>query len=164
MAKLELEIVGYNDALNNLTINGKRVKLINNKNNTRTCFIEAEQAEVVVYKTHNYFGKRWFWWNLFYYLISIFGIFDFDKNKRCLVVDFRFNLKLAKETKATLSIQNFENGGKFAEIECEEEIEIINNVQYFDLEGQKRRKKMKPAKIGIFVGFAVIVTLLIIFI
>lgn len=162
MAKLELEFVGYNDAINSLTINGKRVKLTKNKNNTRTCLVEAEHAEIVVYKTHNYFGKRWFWWNLFYYLISVFGLLDFNRNKRCLVVDFRFNLNLTKETKVVISIQNFENGGKFAEIECEEQVDIINNVQYFDVEGQKRHKKMKPAKIGIFLLFALVVTLLII--
>lgn len=164
MAKLELEIVGYNDSLNSLTVNGKRVKMINNKNNTRTCFVEAEKAEVLVFKTHNYTGKHWFWWNLLYYLISIFGIFDFNNNKRCLVVDFRFNLKLENDTKVIMKINNFEDGGRFAELESEVELEEISNIQCFDKIAQKRQKKMKKAKIGIFFGSVALIAILVVLI
>ena len=163
MAKLELEIVGYNNALNSLTINGKNVKLINDKkSNKRRCFVEADQAEVVVCKTHNYTGKHWFWWNLFYYLISIFGIFDYNNNKRCLVVDFRFNIKLENETKVVMKINNFEDGGRFAELESEAEVEEISNVQCFDKTAKIRHKKMKKAKAGIFIVSVVLITLIVI--
>lgn len=149
MAKLELEIVGYNDALDNMLINGKKQKFTNNKIGGRTCTIEADKAEVVVYRTHNYIGKYWFWWSLLFYFVSIFGIFDSKANFRCLVVDFRFNVKLEKDKKITLKIQNFEDGGKFAEIENEEEVEILNNVQFIDKEAIKRKKKFKKVKFAI---------------
>ena len=165
MAKLELEIVGYNNALNFLTINGKKVKMVNDKkSNKRSCFVEADKAEVIVCKTHNYTGKHWFWWNLFYYLISVFGIFDFNNNKRCLVVDFRFNLNLENDTKVMMKINNFEDGGKFAEIESEVELEEISNIQCFDKEAQRRHKKMKKAKTGIFFGSVALIAILVVLI
>ena len=163
MAKLELEVVGYNDSINMMTINGKRVKLQYNKETkTRSCFVEADKAEIVIYKTHYYTGKHWFWWNLLYYLISIFGIFDSNHNKRCLVVDCRFNTNLETDKKITLNVQNFEDGGKFAELQSDEPFEEISNIQYFDQEAQKRHKKMKKAKIGIFIGFAILITLIVV--
>lgn len=164
MAKLELEIVGFNDAINSMNINGKKCKFKIGENRTRSCIIEADKAEIVIYKTHIYNGKCWFWWSLLYFIISIFGIFDVRQNARCLVVDCRFNINLEKDTKTTLKINNFEDGGRFADIESETPIELINNVQYFDKQAQKRHKKMKKARFAISFISIILIVLAIIFI
>ena len=162
MAKLELEVVGFNDVLNTMTINGKKQKL-KTVNNVRTCSVEADKAEIVIYQTHAYLGKNWFWWSLFYYIISIFGIFDINNNKRCLVVDCRFNVNLDRDKKFVLKIQKFEDGEKFAEIEGDE-VEILSNVRFFDLEAQKRHKKMKKIKFAIsFLTILLVTALIVIF-
>ncbi len=166
MAKLELQIVGYNDALDYLQINGKKQKLTTNPDKTRTCVFEGENAEITIYKPHNYVGKNWFWWSLLFYFISIFGIFDVKQNKRCLMVDCRFKVTLEKDKKVVLALNKFEDGGKFAEIQTEEAVEETSNIQFYDKVAQKRHKKMKWAKFGIsfltLILVAVIITLKII--
>lgn len=163
MAKLELQVVGYNDVLDNMQINGKKCKFTVNEDKTRTCFVEADRADIVICKTHFYTGKAWFWWSLLYYIISIFGIFDLRQNKRCQVIDCRFEVNLEKDKKVILKIQNFEDGGAFAEIESEETINLINNTQYFDKVAQKRIKKMKKAKFAISFLTIITVALILIF-
>ena len=160
---LELKVVGFSDLLNTMIVNGKKVKLKTNKDNTRTCQITADKAEIIIYRTHQFTGKAWFWWSLLFYFISIFGIFDVRQNKRCQVTDCRFNIDLKNDTKATMKILKFEDGGKFAEIECDEPVELINNVQYFDKVAQKRFKIMKRVKIGLFFALVATITLLIVF-
>ena len=150
MVKLELEIHGFNPALNNMFINGKPVKLQNNRNGTHSCIVETDKeiTQIEIFKSHQYTSKHWFWWNLLYYFVSIFGLFDIRQDKRCLVVDCRFNVNTIADTKVNLNVLNFENGGKLLDIQGDN-IEVINNVQYFDTDAQKRHKKMKKAKTAI---------------
>ena len=155
MAKLELNITGYNDTLNSMLINSKKQKLGGLNQGIRKCYFEGDKAEIVIFKTHQYIGKFWWLWSIFFYLISIFGIFDSYYNKRCLVVDFRFNVNLDKDKTINLKIQNFEDGGKYAEIESVEEFEEISNIQYFDKDAQKKHKKMKKIKFLLFVLIAI---------
>ncbi|MBP3431979.1 MAG: hypothetical protein J6K39_03915 [Clostridia bacterium] len=164
MTKLEIEVVGFNTALNMMTANGKYVKLKKHDNRTRTCVVEPEQktVDVVIYKSHAYTGKCWFWWNLLYFIISIFGIFDVRQEKRCLCVDCRFKIDVEKDSKVTLKILNFEDGGKVLEIESEAKVEELSNVQGYDKEAQKKHKKMNKAKIGIVAGVIILSVVLII--
>ena len=166
MSRLELEIQGYNYAIETMTVNGKSCKMTNKNNSTKTCIIEniEGKAEVVIYKAHHYIGKNWFWWNLLYFLVSIFGIFDVRHDKKFLVVDCRFNVLVSGDTKAVLMINDFKDGGRFLDVECENNIEKIANKQYFDKTAKEKHKKMKKAKIGITVASLVAIALILIFV
>lgn len=146
---LKLQVEGYNDALSHLTINGKSQKLKKNDKYHRECELEIEgdKAEILIYKTHNYVGKNWFWWNLLYFFISVFGLFDISKKTKCIVVDCRFTIHLTSETNALLKVQNFSDGGKFLQVETQNQVDELANIQIFDKEAQKRQRKMKNAKV-----------------
>ena len=154
MAKLQFELVGYNDALNTMTVNDKFVKFQKNKQGKRVCTVETNKdvAEVIIYQSHHYNGKAWFWWNLFCYFISIFGIFDVRQNKRFLVVDCRFNITLSQDTNVVLNILKFEDNGKLLEVETDAQVEQLTNIQYFDTEAKAKHKKMKKAKLLLTFG------------
>lgn len=163
MTKLEIEIIGYNDAVESMTIDNKSVKIVK-EDKIRKCVYESDCniAEVVICKAHHYSGKRWFWWNLLYYLISIFGVFDIRHNKKFNVIDCRFDVNLTKDTTVKLSIKDFENNGEFVDIEADAVIIEKANIQYVDDIAKQRHKKMKKAKIGIFISVIVITILALI--
>lgn len=62
MAVLKLEVVGKSDALSNLQIDGKRVKLKKNRRGPSYCEVEVagNVAEITVLKSHHYGGKTGF--------------------------------------------------------------------------------------------------------
>ncbi len=165
MAKLELEFVGFNDALNRMTINGKFAQIEKMQDGTKKCVAEVTEptAEVVVYKSHYYTGKAWFWWALLYYVISLFGIFDARQDKKCMVIDCRFKINLDTDKKVVLKVKDFEDGGKFLEFEGETQVEELINKQYFDMEARKRHKKMRKAKAAMTVCSLVIIAFVLIF-
>lgn len=165
MARLELLIEGYNDALNSITINQKLVKITSKKGERKiTCDCKNGECEVVIYKGHQYQTKNWFWWNLLYFFISIFGIFDIFHDKKFMIVDCRFKIDVSKDTKATIKVLNYVDGGKFAEITSEDRIEEIENIRFQDKEGKKKHKTMKKFKLAFWLSAIVITVALVILI
>ena len=162
--KLELEIVGVYDKANTVVVDNKVVKLKKKDSNTRYAIIETKnpKVEVSVYKAHQYFGKGWFWWQLLCFFISIFGIFDIKQDKKMLVADCSFLVYVTNDTKVILKREDYQDGGKFLKIETSEIIQEKSNIQYIDKMAQKRHKKMKGAKFGIFAGAVVLAILLLI--
>ena len=158
MAKLELQIIGFNETLSNMTINGKQLKINSIYNGVRTSVIETKKdyAEIVVYKNHYYSSNAWFLINLFYFFISLFGIFDIRHDKKCTVIDCRYVLKLTELTKATIRLNQFTDGGRFIELKSSNPVKEIQNIQYYDTLAQKRYKRMKLVKLAIF--FAAMIT------
>ena len=78
MAKLEFEFVGFYDCDRYITVNGKFVKFEKTEKKTYTCNVETidDKCEVMVYQPHKYTGKHWLLWNLMFFIISLFGLFD----------------------------------------------------------------------------------------
>ncbi|MBQ3494393.1 MAG: hypothetical protein IJA69_03160 [Clostridia bacterium] len=165
MARLELEFTSYNDALENIYINGKKQKLIRKRNKTCICTaeVEGDVAEVQIVKSNHYATKNWFWWNLLYFFVSVFGLFDNHQNKRIVSVDCSFRVDTTADKKLMLKIQNFADGGEFVSF-LGEEVEQISNIQSYDKEAQKRNKKMKKAKWAIGALCLVVVAVVVVFV
>lgn len=164
MANLEFEFIGFKDLNNCITVDGKFVKLKKTRKKTYKATVETNnKSEVVIYKTHYYNGKNWFWWNLLYYIVSIFGIFDIKQDKKCLVLDAKFSVTTQNDSKVIVKRQNFEDNGKLVSIETEAQVEEFSNVQYHDKEARKKHKKMKKFKIiTTIVSMIIIITLIVI--
>ena len=166
MKKLEIEFHGHHTALDTMTVNGKRVKIKKKEFPVRTCQIETDKdkAEVIIYQTHHYIGKAWFWWSLLYHFVSLFGLFDMRQNKRCQVIDCRLDIDLKEDTKVNIKINDFVDGGKFALIEENVAVKEVSNIIYNDQEAQKKHKKMKKAKTWITLLSIVAVFVIIMFV
>lgn len=163
MVVINMDFVGYNAALNTMTVNGNPVKIIKNKDGSRNCSVEVEEGktEIVVFKSHFYTGKYWFWWNLMCFMISFFGLFDVRVDKKFLVVEYKAVLDITKDTNISINVADFENGGKFVDLVTEAPMEVVANKQYFDKEAKKKHAKMKKAKWAVFIACAAITTVLI---
>lgn len=165
MAKLELEMIGFHDKIDFVSINGKRPKISKNDNGNRYCVIETSEpkAEIVMFKAHHYIGKNWFWWQLLYFFVSLFGLFDIRQDKKCLVVDCRFTIDVNQDTKVVVKRANFEDGGKYLDIETTANVEVSSNKQYIDKEAQKKHKKMKKIKAAITICTLILAIVLVVF-
>lgn len=162
MTKLNLEFVGFNNKDASILINGKYEKLKKTREKAYTCSVETDlkESEITIYKSHNYIGKNWFWWNLLYFIVSVFGLFDIRQNKKCLVLYSRFTISTENDTEAIIKRQDFEDEGKLVEVETSSKVEEISNVQYYDKEARKRHAKMKKFKIITTIASLVLIVVL----
>ena len=154
MRNIEFIVNGKHKSLSNFYVNGKKMTLVDRPDGMRSAFaqVDGDRADCVIYKTHEYGGKLWWLFNILYYIISVFGIFDIKQDKSCSVVDCRFRLNLTQDTtKAYISICDVKED-KFAIIDTIAEIEEFSNKKYIDYIGVKRRNILKWIKIAIFLG------------
>ena len=165
MARLDLEIRGYNEVFNKMIINGKEQKIQKDKAGLRTCSVDIDSntAEIVVYKGHYYAGRFWLFWNILFFLVSLFGIFDMRDTKKFQVVDLRFNVSVKQDTKVSLQVRDFEDGGRFVDITSDSQIEEISNISMYDKEAPQRKQKAKKVKIFIMLALVALAAVLIIF-
>ncbi len=163
MSKLRLELVGLDDMAGQITINNKFVKIRRDKKSGYYCSIETTEprSEVAIYKNHHYHGKAWFWWNLLFFFVSFFGIFDFGYNRKCLVYDSRFYVSTEQDATVIVKRQNYVDGNLFVDIQSDAEIEQIANKQYCDKDAKKKHSIMTKSKIGIAVGILVTTVVLL---
>ena len=164
MGRLNITTIGYNNAIDNITINGKPCKVIKNKDRSRTISTEVEGnvAHVVIYKGHGYIGRHWLLWSILYFIISIFGIFDNKYNKRPLVVDCRFDISMGEgDTDVKLVVRTFRDKEPLLDIDTDTEVNMISNVVYFDTEAKVRVKKAKRVKVLVFLLFVAAIVALI---
>lgn len=164
MPKLNLEFVGFKNMNGCITVDGKFAKIKKNKNKTYSCQVETstDKCEVVIYKPHNYISKNWFWWNLLYFFVSIFGILDVRQDKKCVVMDGKFVIDTKQDTTAIIKRQDFADGGKLANIQTEASVEELSNIQYYDKEARKKHKKMKKFKIAATIVSLILIVVLIV--
>ena len=165
MSKINLEFVGFKALEGGILVNDKIVKLKKEKNKNYTCEVETEEktCNLVIYKSHYYSGKNWFWWNLLYFVVSVFGLFDIKHDKKCVVYDGRFNLPIDGDTNIVIKRQDFEDGGKLATIETTAQVEEVSNIQFYDKEARKRHRIMKKFKIAATIISLALITTLIVF-
>ncbi len=152
MAQLNLEFVGLKSLEGHVTVDGKFVKL-KKVNQKYVCHMTTNQpqAEVVIYQSHPYTGKHWLLWNLFYFIVSLFGLFDVRYNKRCLVQDACLKIDVSQDANVVIRRENFVDGGAFVRTEITAQVETICNQQYYDKVGKKRASVMKKVKLAVTV-------------
>lgn len=146
MAKINLQLNGIKTKNSLITVNGKVAKIRKTGFNSSNATVEnvSGKAEIVVFQGHNYSGKNWFWWQILYFIVSIFGIFDRTKNKKTYVRDCRFSVDVLTDVDISLTQVDFEEGGKFLDIQGGS-VEEICNYQTLDKQGLDRISK--------FIGF-----------
>lgn len=166
---LDFEFVGFKDSVNSVLVDGKVVKLEKEKDeNKKIKYIYSHETnkntcDVVIYKSHNYEGKHWFWWNLLYFFISVFGIFDSKNNTKFAVIDASFKVTSDKDAKVLVKRLDFTDKGKLVSVETDASVEEFSNIQYYDKEAKKKHAKMKKAKIGVTIATVLLIAALIAF-
>ena len=115
------------------------------KNGTRegTATTENGYAEVCV-KNFLWAGLpffKWFLFTLFFWLVSVFGIFDVHGDGSCYAVNARLKAKSEGDASLTLKFGLFKDGAPvFTVVQSDAETEEISNVYALDKRAKRRNR------------------------
>ena len=146
----------------NIFIDGKEVKY--NKDDFGNLVVnyktEKDSVEVAICKYLEINSKLWFLMSIVFFFVSIFGIFDARYDKKCVVIDCKYNIKLKEKTdiKFTLcdvSKNDLNNQGRGVVWEGDCQCEQIKNIGYTDQKARKRLKLMFWIKFLLWIALIV---------
>lgn len=152
MNKLNMKINGVNTKGLDIKIDDKKVNLTKNKFGNKAVVYETENPTVNI-KIKKYLeinSKAWFLWQMLFFFLSVFGIFDLRLDKRCVILDCEFEVKLEEITTLNLSMNYVKSLEKALKVDCNADVNEIKNVAYVDEQAKKRIKILKIAKICTF--------------
>ena len=106
-----------------------------------------DTAELVI-KSYSRFQTRWwFFIEMFFFLVSIFGIFDQRFGKYCYTTHCKFKINLQSETNVKLRIISPRSNGAVVKVESDCETQEIENIYKIDEKAKKGQKTLRIFKI-----------------
>ena len=144
-----------------LYVDGKRIKTKRNQYGVELANFQTENnsINVKVQSCLQLQNPLWFLVNMFFYIISFFGLFDVRPSKEFTVIDFEATFGLAEE-KNTIDLTFDSKVDKVAKIDSPCQCEQKTNKVEFDPVLFKRRKILKISKVITFL-LAVAITLIV---
>lgn len=161
MKTINLKLTG-NKYLNELliSVDGKPMKFRKNefKNTVCTYQTDKESVHITIVNMLDTGGLIWFITQLFFFLISIFGIFDTHRKERCLLADFDVKVNLREtDNDLTLRLNMPEANKKVASIDTNLSVLEISNQYFLHEQAKRKRKILFFTKIGLTIAVIVIV-------
>ncbi len=159
MRNLEIKLTGRQYSGETvLTVDGDPVKFKTNEFGNLVCKYqtESEKVNIKIYRLLDVGGFGWFITQLFFFIISIFGLFDIHRRERCLVVDFECELDLKEESKLTLRFNTPQKNGKALAVETDLTGREISNEYYLDAKAKRVLRGLTVTKI--FLALAIVAT------
>lgn len=149
MKQIELKITGVLDKIPEVTIDDQVMKFKKNGFGNLICIANTENERVCI-RVKNYLdvgGVGWFLFQIFLFLISIFGLFDIHKKERCFRISFEANVLLKEENKIALQLTSPKESGKAIHIQTNLVNEEVVNEYYIDDQARRKLKILKWVKI-----------------
>lgn len=121
-------------------------------------------VSIEIKKLYDINGPLWFLTSLFFFVISIFGIFDIKPNKRCISIVASFKINLTKSCSLKIGFKSRTQLEKAFELETTdcEIVEETGNNYFIDTTAKKRYKTMKIVKIVILVALLAVIAFVLI--
>ncbi len=154
MKNMNLKILGVSNKFKPyVMIDGKIVQYKRNNFGSYEINYQTEKDEInlKIFKFLELQSKFWILWALLSFIISILGVFEPWYEKKCLVVDCNFNLKLKEQQKIEIKFNNMAVEGRATEIKADCEVEEVENKYYIDKKAKTRWKILLAIKIVIWV-------------
>ena len=148
---LNLKISGGTSLKPTIYVDGKilKYKKDNFGNLTTTYTTEKSSVLVEIKKLYDINGTLWFLTSLFFFIISIFGIFDLKPDKRCISIVASIKVNITNNSSLKIRFKPRNQTEKAFELEptdCEV-AEETNNNYFIDTVAKKRYKVMRIVKI-----------------
>ena len=141
----------------------KKATKIKSGNGTTKIQTDKDFITIRVLKLNSFNCTHWFLLNMFFFVISVFGIFNRNIDKKFWVLDCEYKIELKDDiTDFELMYEFQKNGGRSVMAKTKAEFQTIKHICYVDELAKQRHKKMRWAKIGVVAVFAVAVALLIV--
>ena len=148
MHNLSLKVNGRSSLSPDIIIDGKPAKVKKNSFGNYSINYSTEK-EIVNIKIRKYLeisGNLWWLFSWLFFIISIFGIFEPRYDKRCIVIDADFDVKMDGDKTLEFAINNISENAKAITITGNAEIRENKNFFMIDKRCQKRLKIMRIAK------------------
>ena len=155
MAILTINTASRHETLREMTVNGKPVKFKKTRDKIFSAQVDLKElpiAEIIIYRGNRYAGACWWLFEIFYFLLSIFGIFDTRLDKRFITIDSRFVVDVVTDTTAEFSVNEYVDGGEFVKLNTTANYRTVSNVNYKDESAVAKHKTAKKMKLLIFFG------------
>ncbi|MGN1207874.1 MAG: hypothetical protein ACI4TI_00195 [Christensenellales bacterium] len=165
MKTLNLTVCGAKKISPTILVDNKPVKLKKNKFGNFCALVQTEKDKVniKVQKINELSSRLWFLMGIFFFIVSIFGIFDVKQSKKDVTFDSEFEVNLNKEvTNFELLINSQVVDGKAVEYDCESEVVEIKNLCFENKVVTKRKKILLATKIILWIALGFLLAFLII--
>jgi hypothetical protein len=150
LKNLKIKFTGVGKKMPEILIDDKEVKLKKNEFGSFEHTLQTEKDSVNI-KVKTFLEVNSKWWllvNLFFFIISVFGIFDYRLPKDCKVMNFETNVKLSDEqNEVNIALANVLPGKPCAEVNTKCETNEILNICTVDERAKKRLKTLKIIKL-----------------
>ncbi len=163
MRDVEIKLTGVHSlSETEVYVDDKPVKFKKNEFKNLVCkySTESEKINIKVFKMLDIGGAVWFITQLFFFLISIFGLLDIHHRQRCMVIDFEMDVDLKEENKITLQFNSPQEDKDAIEIQTDLVNRVITNKYCLDVKAKKTLKALLITKI--ILALAIIATTIII--
>lgn len=143
----------FTNALNmenlQIKIDDSRIKLKSNefKNLQGTYKTDKDRARITIFKPLDTGGKLWFFVQIFFFIISIFGIFDIHRRDKCLGLVYDAEVDLAENGSMTLTCNAPKADSKAFAVSTNLQVNELENAYYVDEKAKKTRKLLLVSKI-----------------
>ena len=132
----------------NVLINGELVRLKKDQYGHYLYSVDTEQPEfdIEIFTVHELSGRLWFLLSYFYFLISIFGIFDQRMNKRYQSIKFKAHVSFKQDSNLKVLFFDFAEGQPAIAFEGDYEGYVVENHYYSDMKIKKRIRILRTIK------------------
>lgn len=144
-----------------VSVDGEAVQFKKNKygNLVGRYQTEKDKVNIKVYRMLDVGGVLWFITQIFFFLISIFGLLDIRRRERCFVVDFETEVDLSEENKLILQFNPPKEKGKAIVVKTALTNQEVSNEYVLDTKAKKTLKGLMFTKI--FLALAIVVTAIV---
>lgn len=166
MKELEIKLTGaQNLGETVISIDDKPVNFKKNEFGSYVCKYQTEndKVNIKVFRMLDVGGVIWFLTQIFFFLISIFGLLDIHHREKCLVVDFELDVDLKDENNLTLQFNSLKENEKAITVQTELTNKEVSNKYYLDAKAKKTLKVLTITKILLalaIVAIAIVVLML----
>lgn len=122
---------------------------------------EKDVVNIKIQRVLELQSKFWFLWQMLFFVISLFGIFDRRLDKRCVIIDAEYNVNVNENSQIEFML-DYTKPESVLKVQSNAEIEQVKNVSYVDKNLKKRLKILRLTKIFTAIGVVILVGVLVI--
>ena len=164
MNKLNLKLMNPQENQIFCTINDEIIKFKKDKSGHAVYEHQTEDqsVEIRVFKYLEVNSPLYFLWQILFFFVSIFGVFNKPLDKHCIVVEYKAKINLKEETNVKIKLNFLPQKKIGAVVESDTEIFEETNRVFVDKEAKKRKKKLLITQAFLWVMLACLIAFLII--
>ena len=159
MKTINLKMSGISSKLNPIVkIDDSVIKGKKNEFGSYEASYETKKDEVEISISRNLElnSKLWWLYSLISFIVSIFGIFEPPYDRKNIVVDCKFVVKLNDINEIKIKFNSMAKQGKAVEIETQNEFNEIKNEYYVDKKAKTKWRILIILKLIIWVAIIIV--------